>query len=185
MDDREIIDMYFAKDENAIKATSRKYGRLVKSISYNILGNLSDSEECENDTYLALWEKIPPERPESLSAYLGRIARNISINKYEYNRAKKRSRNMEEALDELGEMVSGKDEPEKRLERAEIARAIECFLAKKSKSQRIVFVRRYWYSESVPEISKRLGFSESKIKSMLMRMRKELKIYLERNGITL
>ena len=185
MDDRTIMDMYFARDENAVKATKEKYGRLVKSISYNILGNTSDCEECENDTYLALWKNIPPEKPKSFAAYLGRVARNIAMKKYEYNRAEKRNSAMEDALSELGEIVSGDGEPEKEFESADITRAIEAYLLKKPKAQRRVFVRRYWYCESIPKIAKRFGFSESKVKSMLMRMRNELKTHLERNGITL
>lgn len=185
MDDKEIIALYFARSEKAITETAQKYGRLIKSIAYNILNNSSDSEECENDTYHITWEKIPPLVPNSFSAFLGRIARNIALNRYDYYTANKRNREFETVLTELETILSDKQNPETKYELHETADHISTFLKSKSYTKRIVFVRRYFYCDTIEEIAKNYGFSESKVKSMLMRMRKELKKYLERNGITI
>ncbi len=183
MDDREIIDLYLARSENAISETKSKYGRMIKSVAYNILNSISDSEECENDTYYAAWNKIPPERPKYLSAFLGRIARNIASDKHDYYTAGKRNKDFEVTLSELGDMLPGGITPEAELDKRAISEAISAYLKKKDYKKRTVFVRRYWYCDSVSKIALDFGFSEGKVKSMLLRMRKELKIYLEGNGI--
>ena len=180
MDDKQIIDLYFARSETAISETAGKYGRMLKSIAYSILKNTSDSEECENDAYLAAWNRIPPQTPNNLAAFLGRIVRNIAINKYEYYSADKRNRDLEVAIDEIGEMISA--EPTD-FDSAAISDCISDYLHGKSYIKRVIFVRRYWYGDGIDKIASDYGFSESKVKSMLMRMRKELKTYLERNGI--
>ena len=176
MDDKQIIDLYFARSETAISETAGKYGRMLRSIAYGILKNASDSEECENDTYLAAWNKIPPQTPENLSAFLGRIVRNIAINKYEYYTADKRNRDLEVAFDEIGEIIS---EGREDLDTAEVSECISAYLHSKSYIKRVVFVRRYWYGDGVNKIAADYGFSESKVKSMLMRMRNELKKILK------
>ena len=183
MEDKEIIDLYFARNEAAIFETENKYGRMLRFIAYNILKNVSDSEECENDTYHAAWNKIPPHTPHCLSAFLGRIARNIALNKYDYYTADKRNREFETVLSELEDIRSGRGAPELHLETRATADCINRFLRSKAYIKRIVFVRRYWHGDSVKKIAMDCGFSESKVKSMLMRMRNELKICLERNGI--
>lgn len=183
MNDERIIDLYFARSESAIAATSAKYGRLIKSIAYNILKNTSDSEECESDTYLAAWNSIPPSKPDCLSAFLGRIARNIALDKWEYYRADKRNCDFEVTLSELEEILSNGTNPENHLEAAVTAEHISTFLRGKSYTKRVIFTRRYWYCDSVKEISEKYGFSESKVKSMLMRLRNELKKYLEECNI--
>ena len=183
MEDKEIIDLYFARSEAAIPATAEKYGRMIRAIAYGILKNNSDSEECENDTYLAAWNSLPPQLPRVLSAYLGRIVRNISINRYEYLTADKRCRDFEVTLDELGEILPGIPGPECECEAEEVSHRISDWLRSKNQTKRRVFVRRYWYCDPIGKIAVDFGFSESKVKSMLMRMRNELKIYLERNGI--
>ena len=180
MDDKQIIDLYFARSETAISETAGKYGRMLRSIAYGILKNAPDSEECENDTYLAAWNIIPPQMPERLAAFLGRIVRNIAINKYEYYTADKRNRDMEVAIDEIGEMISAESAD---IEASAVSDCISSYLHRKSYIKRVVFVRRYWYGDGIRKIASDCGFSESKVKSMLMRMRKELKVYLERNGI--
>lgn len=180
MEDKQIIDLYFARNETAISETAGKYGRMLKSIAYGILKNIPDSEECENDTYLAAWNRIPPQTPGNLAAFLGRIVRNIAINKYEYYTADKRNRDLEVAIDEIGEIISG--EPTD-LDAAAISECISDYLRDKSYTKRVVFVRRYWYGDGISKIASDYGFSESKVKSILMRMRKELKVYFERNGI--
>lgn len=183
MEDKEIIDLYFARNETAISETANKYGRMLKSIAYSILKNISDSEECENDTYLAAWKGIPPQIPKVLAAFLGRIARNIAINKYEYCMADKRNREFEVTLSELDEIQSGNRSSEIKFETSEVSDCITRYLYSKSYIKRVVFVRRYWYCDAIGKIASDYGFSESKVKSMLMRMRKELKTYLERSGL--
>lgn len=185
MEDKEIIDLYLARNEAAITQTAQKYGQLIKSIAYNILKNLSDSEECANDTYHAAWNKIPPHIPNCLTAFLGRITRNIAIDRYKYYTADKRSREFEMPLSELDDILSDKQTPEIQYETQEIADCISTFLRSKSHTKRSVFVRRYWYCDTIAKIAKDYSFSESKVKSMLMRMRNELKNYLKRSGITL
>ncbi len=185
MDDKEIIDLYFARNETAVSETAGKYGRMLKSIAYSILKNTSDSEECENDTYFAAWNKIPPHIPKVLAAFLGRIIRNIAINKYEYYTADKRNREFEIALDEIGDILSADNAPNTEYESSEISDCISDYLHSKSYIKRVVFVRRYWYCDTINKIASDYGFSESKVKSMLMRMRNELKIYFERKGIRL
>lgn len=180
MDDKEIIDLYLARNEAAILKTSEKYGRMLKSVAYGILNNISDSEECENDTYLAAWNRIPPQIPRALAAFLGRIVRNKAINKYKYYTADKRNREMEIALDEIGDILSGDIADNK----SEISDCISAYLHTKSYTKRVVFVRRYFYCDTVSKIASDCGFSESKVKSMLMRMRNELKIYLEGEGFS-
>ena len=183
MEDKEIIDLYFARNENAITETAQKYGRMLKSIAYGILKNVSDCEECENDTYLAAWNKIPPQIPKIFAAFLGRIMRNIALDKYAYYTADKRNREFETALCELDDILPGGENPLLHYENAEIARSITEFLHGKSYTKRVIFVRRYWYCDGISRIASDYGFSESKVKSMLMRMRNELKKFLERNEI--
>lgn len=185
MEDKEIINLYLARDETAIAATAEKYGRMLRSAAFGILGSETDSEECENDAYLAAWNRIPPEVPKALAAFLMRIVRNIALDRYEYYSAEKRSRNAEVPLEELGDIVSGTATPEAEYEASELSERISAFLRRESAVKRAVFVRRYWYCDSVGKIAEDFGFSQSKVKSMLMRMRNGLKKYLEREGIKL
>lgn len=185
MNNQELIDLYFARDEAAIAETGRRYGPMLRAIAYGILHNAADSEECENDSYLAAWNAIPPQRPRVLAAFLGRIARNIALDKYAYYGAEKRNRALETAMDELEELLPGGTDPAASCEQAELAGYITAYLRRQSRSRRQVFVRRYWYCDSVAQIAAAYGFSESKVKSMLMRMRNELKVFLERKGVWL
>lgn len=183
MEDSKIIDLYFDRNEDAISETSAKYGGMIKSIAYNILKNTADSHECENDTYFAAWNRIPPDIPRCLAAFLGRITRNIALDRHDYYSAAKRNRDFEVALSELGELLSKEPNPETSCEARETAELISDFLRQKSYTKRVVFIRRYWYCDSISKISSDFGFSESKVKSMLMRIRKELRKYLEQNGV--
>lgn len=185
MEDKEIIDLYFARKDNAIAETARKYGRMLRSIAYRILNNNADSEECENDTYLAAWNKIPPLIPSDLAAFLGRVVRNIALDKHDYYTADKRNRTFEMALDELGDILPDNASPDREYGIKETAQCISDFLHTKSYDKRVVFVRRYWYCDDISKIAADCGFSESKVKSMLMRMRDELKVYLKRNGVVI
>lgn len=183
MEDEKIIDLYFERNENAIAQTALKYGRMIRSIAYGIVKNHSDSEECENDTYHITWDKIPPTKPVCFPAFLGRITRNVSFDKYDYNHADKRNPEFEVSLSELEACISTGNITEQSYDSKTLAKYISNFLRKIAVTKRIVFIRKYWYCDSISQISKEYGFSESKVKSMLMRTRNDLKKYLERQGV--
>ena len=182
MDDREIIQLYFARNETAVEETSKKYKNYCTKIAHNILSNVEDSEECVNDTFLGAWEAIPPKSPERLSSFLGRITRNIALNKYDYYKAKKRNKEFETILDELNDCVSSSDNVESQYEGEQIAESISKFLRSIKEDHRNIFLRRYWYSDSMADIASRFAISESKTKSILFRIRKKLQIYLKKEG---
>lgn len=183
MEDNQIIELYWNRSENAIAETSVKYGKLLRKIAMNIVGNYSDAEECENDTYVAAWNAIPPTRPNILSAFLGKIARNIALNRYEYNKAQKRNNEFDLVLSELEECIASKSTVEAAVEEGVVASMLDEFLEGLKKETRVIFVRRYWYSDSVKDIAKRMQISESKVKTVLFRTRKELQDYLAERGV--
>lgn len=183
MDDTRIISLYWEKDETAIKETSSKYGRLCTYIANNILSCREDSEECVNDTYLAVWNAIPTQRPNRFSVFVSRITRNLALKRYEYLSAAKRSPGAVTSLEELGDCVSGTEQIESEIEKRLIESAINHFLWQQGEEKRNVFIRRYWYFDSIAAISQSTGFSQSKIKSMLYEMRQKLRKYLESEGI--
>jgi len=155
---------------------------LCRYIIRNILSNLQDEEECANDTYLGAWNAIPPKIPNVFSTFIGRIARNQALKKYEYISAEKRSPNAVCSLEELEECVSGKDTVENEFESKQVEKAISGFLSNQDKDKRIIFVRRYWHFESIATISRFFGYSESKVTSMLYQTRQKLRDFLEREG---
>ncbi len=184
MDDRRIIDLFFARDEAAIKETQTKYGKLCFKIARNILNNSEDAEECVNDTYLSLWNAIPPERPHSLLAFVIRIARNLSFKRLEYNTAEKRNPNCVISWSELEECIP--DQSFKaELDESELGDLINSFLHGQKEDVRNVFVRRYYFGDDILDIAERYRFSESKVKSMLFATRNKLKTYLKENGVLL
>lgn len=183
MNDDQIIELFWARLEDAIQATSEKYGRLCLYIANNILASRLDSEECVNDAYLGLWNAIPPQRPSKLSVFAGRITRNLALKRYEYLSAAKRNPEAVCSFEELDDCVSGGNYVENELEDRRIEAAISDFLWEQSEEKRNVFIRRYWYFESIESICKRTGFSRSKVKSMLFQLRKKLREYLESEGI--
>lgn len=185
MDDEKIIDLFWGRDERAITETSSKYGKLCFYIANNILKSHEDSEEVVNDTYMTLWNCIPTDHPNRLSVFIGKIARNLSLKKYEYNSAAKRNPEAVCSIDELAEVVSGGDYVANEFENKRIELAIDQFLLKQDTDKRHVFIRRYWYFDSIEEISRRTGFSQSKVKSMLFHLRKGLKEHLEKEGINI
>lgn len=185
MEDRKIIDLYWARIEDAIRATGEKYGRLCHYVAGNILSSREDCEECVNDTYLGLWNAIPPERPARFSVFVSRITRNLALKKYEYLSAAKRNPETVCSLDELGDCVSGRDTVESELEDRRIEAAIDDFLWQQEEEKRHVFILRYWYFASIEDISRRTGFSQSKVKSMLYHLRKGLRAHLEKEEINL
>ena len=175
-EDQKIIDLYWNRSENAITETAVKYGRYCTSIAYGILKSREDAQECVSDAYLTAWNAIPPRRPADLGTYLGKITRNLSIDRLRTrNRDKRGGGEMPLALEELEEVVVGSDSPENEAIRKELAASMNRFLRKLTVQERYVFVRRYWYLDSLADIAKNTGFSGSKVASMLFRLRGRLK----------
>ena len=185
MEDRQIIELYWERAEEAIRETSIKYGRLCQYIAQNILSSPEDSEECVNDTWLGLWNAIPPQRPSRFSAFVGRITRNLALKRFDYLNAAKRSPETVRSLEELGECVSGRTSVEDELENRRVEEAIDAFLWSLEEEKRTVFIRRYWYFDSIGVICRRTGWSQSKVKSMLYHTRQKLRDHLEREDIEL
>lgn len=184
MEDSQIIDLYFRRSETAIEETDHKYGAYCYKIAYSILASREDSEESVNDTYLSAWKAMPPRRPTVLSTFLGRLTRNISIDRWRKLSAQKRgSGELELALDELGECVSGEKSIEDTLILKEVIAGLNRFLQSLPEEERTVFLCRYWYLNTMEEIGEKMGFSVSKVKSMLLRTRKKLGVYLEKEGL--
>lgn len=182
MEDTQIIKLYFARDERAIEETAAKYGRLCFRVANNILSNTEDSEECVNDTYLSVWNKIPPVRPDNFTAFICKITRNLSLKKLESANAMKRRSNAVISLSELEEIL-----PDNRItpsaEDEEIGKLISDFLHQEKAEARNVFLRKYWFFDSISDIAERYSFSESKVKSMLFHTRNRLRRYLKKEGI--
>jgi RNA polymerase sigma-70 factor (ECF subfamily) len=186
MEDSMILDMFFGREESAIDETRRKYGKRLFRTSKNILHSNEDAEECVNDTLLKAWEVIPPTRPAILGAFLVKIVRNLSINKWEAKSAAKRGGGETNlVLSELEECISSPRGPEQEHEAAQITEAINAFLNGIDKTARVAFVLRYFHGESIRAISEHFKMSESKIKSILFRTRKKLKTHLEKEGIVI
>lgn len=183
MEDNAIVQLYFDRAESAIEETDKKYGRYCKSIALRILASDADAEECVNDAWLNTWNAIPPKRPSKLSAFLGRITRNLALDRHDYNTAAKRNNAFNLVLDELAEIVASSDSVEKEAEAGETAGAISAFLRELDEDARNVFLRRYWFADAVADISVRFGMSESKVKSMLFRTRNKLRAHLEQESL--
>ncbi len=186
MDDSRIIALYWNRNEEAIDQTRAKYGRYLQTIAYNILENREDSEECVGDTYLRVWNAIPEDRPGNFRAHLGRIVRNLSLNRYAGRRAQKRGGGEVELLmGELTDCIPAPGSVEGSSESAAITAALDRFLEGLNEEQRALFVRRYWYMQTIGELAHLTGYSESKVKSMMYRLRNRLKAHLEQGGIYL
>jgi RNA polymerase sigma factor (sigma-70 family) len=182
MTDQNIINLFLQRLEDSIRYTAEKYGRYLMKISFNILNQFEEAEECVSDTYLAAWNQIPPERPEKLLPYLGRITRCLSLNRYDYLTAQKRNSDFNLQLSEIEECLSTTDSVESHYEAGAIASAISAFLREIDTDARNIFIRRYWFSDPIRDIATRFDMSESKVKSNLFRTRNRLKIYLETEG---
>ena len=170
-----IIKLYNDRDEAAISATREKYEGYCYKIAYNILGSDEDTREVLNDTYLAVWNAIPPEKPNSFSAFIGKITRNLALKRFRSLSAKKRNGSASDvSLDELSECISSNSTVESEIEEKELTRILNEFLSTLTPKDRKVFVRRYWYMDRVSDIAKRYGYSESKVKMMLLRTREKL-----------
>lgn len=182
MEDLEIIELFFSRSEQAISETRKKYGPACLAISRNILGNNLDAEECVSDAFLAMWNNIPPERPEPLRAYLFRIVRNISITKYHSNTAGKRNSFYDVALDELEDCLAGTGSVEQEITARELSSLIDRFLATLDEDSRMLFVRRYWYSDSVKDLAERFGTNPNNLSVRLSRLRTKLRKFLQKEG---
>lgn len=184
MDDKAIIDLYFSRSENAITETANKYGGYCYSIAYNILTNSEDSEECVSDTYLAAWNTMPPRRPSVLAAFLGKITRYISIDRWRARNTQKRGGGeILLALEELEDCAGDGQTVEKALERKELASLFNRFLDSLPETERRIFLCRYWYLDSVKDIASHFGFSGNKVYSILNRTRDKLRAELQKEGL--
>ena len=184
IDDPKILDLYWAKNESALDATRQKYGRSLHKVAYNILLDNQDAEECVNDTLLKAWEAIPPKRPEFLGAYLSKITRNLSLKRWRaYSAAKRGGGQTELMFSELREAIPEAVTIEDSFDYNHTVKSINEYLRNMDTEARIVFVRRYFFGDSVQEIAQQFNASQSKIKSMLHRARHKLKIHLEKEGV--
>ena len=181
MEDMGIIDLYWARDERAVEETERKYGGYCRSISYHILKNRQDAEECVNDAYVRAWNAMPPQRPISLGAFLGKIVRNLSLNRYRWNTARRRSGQVPLVLEELADATA--HSLEQALEQAELGRLLDKFLRSLPQKDCCIFLRRYWYMDPLEEIARRYRMPLGSVKSSLHRSRKKLRTYLEQKGV--
>ena len=182
MDDKAIIAGLTARIEDTLTILAQRFGRSLQHLTMNILGNSHDAEECVNDTYLALWNAIPPAKPDPLAGYVMRTGRNLALKKLRENTAQKRDSRYDLSLDELAEALSG-GALEEIVEAQELGRAIDCFLDTLNKENRILFLRRYWFGDSVQTIAKMRGMTENSVSVRLNRIRSKLRNYLIQEGL--
>ncbi|MBQ6464875.1 MAG: sigma-70 family RNA polymerase sigma factor [Oscillospiraceae bacterium] len=183
MEDSQIIALFIERSEQAIAELDRKYGAAVKRTAANILSDRLDVEECVNDAYLGVWNSIPPQRPSPLVSYVCRIARNLAVNRWHANTARKRSANYELVLDELEDCLPSGADVETELEAKELTAAIDRFLAALSREDRFLFVRRYWYADPVSELAALTGGSADRVSVRLFRLREKLRKTLTKEGL--
>ncbi|MBO4563003.1 MAG: RNA polymerase sigma factor [Clostridia bacterium] len=183
MDDSKIVDLFLRRDETALKLTEAKYGKRLFGLASSILGDKETASECVNDTLLKAWDSIPPNEPRKfLPAYLLRITRQLAFDRIREDSAKKRSATVTELTREIEECIPSGFDMTEELEAKELKQSINRFLDKLSRDKRDVFIRRYWFCDPVADIAARMGFRESKVKTMLFRTRNELRSYLEKEG---
>lgn len=178
MDDEKIIELFFNRSEQAIEEVDKKYGKTCHNISYNILHNKLDAEECVNDAYLGAWNAIPPARPNPLLTYLCKIVRNLSLKRYEFNTAIKRNSTYDVAMEELESCLSSPETVESEIALKELTHIIENFLDSLSMENRVIFLRRYWFSDTYSDIAARVGMTEKNVSVRLTRIREKLRNYL-------
>ena len=186
MDDSRIVELYLSRDESAISLTSEKYGKRLRSIAYGIVNDPQTAEECENDTYLSAWNSIPPNEPRGyLYAFLARITRHISLNRCRDQSRLKRSALLCELSEEMEQCLPDPDDAVRRADDTQLRDALNGFLCSLDEEKRNIFIRRYWYMDSIADISKRFALSESKVKTTLFRCRERLREQLRKEGYTL
>ena len=178
MDDSKIVDLYWARDEKAIDESDKKYGRMLMSLSFSLLSSREDAEECLNDTYLDAWNAMPEARPMLLGAFLAKITRRISVDRFRQAHREKRG-GIDNAVAELCECVPSSQSVEDEIDGERLRHELNAFICSQSEEKRVAFVLRYFYSKPISEIAVRLGVGEAKVKTMLFRMRQELKKRLE------
>lgn len=183
MDDDRIIELFFERSEQAIKELDLKYGKVCHKVSYNILHNTQDVEECVNDAYLGTWNTIPPQHPNPLLTFLCKIVRNLSIKRYHMNTAQKRNSTYDIALDELEECLASPSTAETDLEIKQLTHTIESFLASLTAENRVIFMRRYWFSDTYEQIAERVGITEKNVSVRLTRIRKQMRDYLAESEV--
>ena len=184
MTDSKIIDLLFARDENALAVIEQKYGGYCRTVACHILEDEQDAEECVSDTWMRAWNSMPTNRPRLLAPYLGKLTRWISLSRLRERMSLKRGGGeLPLVLDELAEVVPSGEDVEKRLEMKELAQAVRAFLGRIDETQAQVFLSRYWYIASVAEIAEKFGFTESKVTAMLHRTRTALRRYLKEEGL--
>lgn len=181
MDDSKIIAMLSARLDSALDGLAQKFGKGLQSLALNILGSPEEAEECVNDTYLALWNAIPPAQPDPLSAYVYRIGRNLALKRLRLNTAQKRNSHYDVSLDELAGVLSGST-LEETVDARDLGRAIDAFLDTLNKENRIIFLRRYWFGDSVQKIAADRGLRENAVSVRLHRTREKLRDYLKEEG---
>lgn len=180
MDDRKIIALFFARAEGAIDALAKKFGKGLHRCAQNILGSREEAEECVNDTYLAIWNAIPPAQPDPLAGFVFRVGRNTALKRLRYNTARKRS-GYEVSLDELAGCIAGEDLWE-TLDARALGRTIDAWLDTLSRENRVIFLRRYWFGDSVRDIARIFGMQENAVSVRLNRLRSKLKDHLIKEG---
>lgn len=186
MEDRKIVELYLSRSEEALLETDIKYGRYCHRIAFNVLGSEEDSEECVNDAYMRTWNSIPPNEPDSLSSFIGKITRNLALDMLRRKNSEKRGGGeVPLVLDELAECVSGEDVLSRREDSEEIRAALNSFLDTLNAVERGVFMRRYWMMEPIADIAERYDISVSKTTTMLFRLRGRLKKHLLKEGVSL
>ena len=183
MDDEKIIELFFMRSEQAIKALDDTYGRACYALSYNILSNHQDAEECVNDTYLGVWNAIPPAKPHPLLAFVLRIVRNISLKRLQHNIAAKRDSRYDVAMEELADCLACETTVEQELAQQELRGIIEAFLDTLSTKNRVIFLRRYWFSDAYEDIARQVGLTEKNVSVRLVRIRKQLRTYLSEREV--
>lgn len=181
--DNEIIVLFFNRSQEAIKELADKYGKMCVNFSYRILKNDCDAQECVNDSYLAVWNTVPPNKPNPLKTYLMKIVRNISLARYKSNTAQKRNSYYDASLEELENVIFENDSVEIQAEKSELTEYINKFLATLSKEDRVIFLKRYWFCQAYSEIAALVNLSEKNVSVRLTRARKKLKKYLEKEGV--
>ena len=185
MEDSKIVELFLGRSEQAIRELSSKYGSACFRVAFRILGNREDAEECVNDAYLGVWNSVPPQRPDPLRAYVFGVVRNLALKKYHENTAQKRNSFYDVALDEIGDVFPSADSPEQSADSEKVAESLDRFLGSLEPKDRIMFVRRYWYSDGIGDIAKRFGTTKHYVSVRLSRIRQSLKAHLEKDGIVL
>lgn len=183
--DEEIIDLFFDREEQAISELDLKYGKVFHKTSYNILKNELDAAECVNDAYMGTWNAIPPTRPNSLLAFVCQIVRNVSVKRYYMKKAMKRNSTYDVAMEEIDACLSSASTVEDEVETKELVRIIEDFLNTLSSENRVIFLQRYWFSDTYSDIAKKAGISEKSVSVRLARIRKKLRDYLVEREVLL